>query len=66
MAIQRQRRWVATFARNPWRNSSGICINIGTRLTDSLIGKNVRITKDYKTPKACRMMLGDNSEVSII
>lgn len=39
---------------------------IGSRLADSLIGKNVRIEKDMRTPKAYRMMLGDNSEVSVI
>ena len=40
--------------------------NIGGRLADSLIGKNVRIEKDSKKPQAYRMMLGDNSEVSVI
>ena len=41
-------------------------LNIGSRLADSLIGKNVRIEKDAKKPRAYRMMLGDNSEVSVI
>lgn len=40
--------------------------NIGGRLADSLIGKNVRIEKDGKKPRAYRMMLGDNSEVTVI
>lgn len=40
--------------------------NIGGRLADSLTGKNVKITKDSKKPRAYRMMLGDNSEVSVI
>ena len=39
---------------------------IGSRLEDSLIGKNVRIEKDAGKPQAYRMMLGDNSEVSVI
>jgi len=41
-------------------------LDIGSRLADSLIGKNVRIDKNAKTPKAYRLMLGDNSEVSVI
>lgn len=41
-------------------------LNIGSRLADSLIGKNVKITKDSRTPKAYRVMLGDNSEVSVL
>ncbi|MCL5105570.1 MAG: glucose-1-phosphate thymidylyltransferase [Armatimonadetes bacterium] len=41
-------------------------INIGSRLEDSLIGKNVRIDQDGKKPKAYRMMVGDNSTVSVI
>lgn len=41
-------------------------LNIGSRLEDSLIGKNVTIEKDAKKPKAYRMMLGDNSAVSVI
>lgn len=39
---------------------------IGSRLEDSLIGKNVKITKDHKKPRAYRIMVGDNSEVSVI
>ncbi|MCE5323576.1 glucose-1-phosphate thymidylyltransferase [bacterium] len=41
-------------------------LGIGSRLEDSLIGKNVRIDKDHKKPKAYRMMVGDNSTVSVI
>jgi glucose-1-phosphate thymidylyltransferase len=41
-------------------------LDIGSRLADSLIGKNVRISKNAKTPKAYRVMLGDNSEVSVL
>lgn len=41
-------------------------LNIGSRLEDSLIGKNVTIEKDAKKPKAYRMMLGDNSAVSVV
>lgn len=40
--------------------------NIGSRLADSLIGKNVRVCKNSTTPVAYRLMLGDNSEVSVI
>ncbi|MEN6357694.1 MAG: glucose-1-phosphate thymidylyltransferase [Armatimonadota bacterium] len=41
-------------------------LGIGSRLEDSLIGKNVKIAKDHKIPKAYRMMVGDNSAVSVI
>jgi glucose-1-phosphate thymidylyltransferase len=35
------------------------------RVTDSLIGKNVRIYREPVKPSAFRFMLGDNSEVGI-
>jgi glucose-1-phosphate thymidylyltransferase len=40
-------------------------LDIGTRVADSLIGKNVRITRAPVKPSAYRFMLGDNSEVCI-
>lgn len=40
--------------------------NIGSRLEDSLIGKNVTIDRDGRRPRAYRMMVGDNSAVSIM
>ena len=39
--------------------------DIGTRVADSLIGKNVKITRVPVKPSAYRFMLGDNSEVWI-
>ena len=39
--------------------------NLGTRVEDSLIGKNVRIYREPMKPSAYRFMLGDNSEVGI-
>jgi len=41
-------------------------LDIGSRLADSLVGKNVKISKNSRTPKAYRVMLGDNSEVSVL
>jgi len=41
-------------------------LNIGSRLEDSLIGRNVTIEKDGKKPRAYRMMVGDNSAVGVI
>lgn len=41
-------------------------LDIGSRLADSLIGKNANISRNHKTPRAYRMMLGDNSEVSVL
>jgi glucose-1-phosphate thymidylyltransferase len=39
--------------------------DLGTRVADSLIGKNVKITRVPVKPSAYRFMLGDNSEVWI-
>lgn len=40
--------------------------DLGARIEDSLIGKNVEVTKSPIKPKAYRFMLGDNSKVGII
>jgi glucose-1-phosphate thymidylyltransferase len=40
--------------------------NLGGRLEESLIGKNVVVEKTQKRPLSYKMMLGDNSQVSII
>ena len=39
--------------------------DLGTRVADSLIGKNVKISRRKLKPSAYRFMLGDNSEVWI-
>jgi glucose-1-phosphate thymidylyltransferase len=39
--------------------------DLANRVTDSLIGKNVRIYRIPVKPSAYRFMLGDNSEVGI-
>ncbi len=44
----------------------GSCVqDLGTRVADSLIGKNVKIKRMPLKPSAYRFMLGDNSEVWI-
>ena len=40
-------------------------LDLANRVTDSLIGKNVRIYRQPVKPSAYRFMLGDNSEVGI-
>jgi len=40
--------------------------DIRTRVTDSLIGKNVEVMKHPRLPKAYRFMLGDSSKVWIL
>ncbi|MGB3906105.1 MAG: glucose-1-phosphate thymidylyltransferase [Anaerolineae bacterium] len=39
--------------------------DIGTRIEDSVIGRNVKITRSPLRPKAYRMMIGDNSQIGI-
>src|SRR5690606_32776043 len=39
--------------------------NLGTRIESSLLGRNVRLARGSETPRALRMMVGDNSEVLI-
>jgi glucose-1-phosphate thymidylyltransferase len=44
----------------------GSCLrDLSNRVTDSLIGRNVRIYREPVKPSAYRFMLGDNSEVGI-
>lgn len=38
---------------------------IGHRLSDSLLGRNVRLTKTDRKPVSFRLMVGDNSEVEV-
>ena len=40
--------------------------DIGARIEDSLIGRNVEVTRSPLRPKAYRMTLGDNSQVCIL
>jgi glucose-1-phosphate thymidylyltransferase len=40
--------------------------NVGRRIEDSLIGKDVEITRSPSRPEALRLMLGDNSRVGLI
>ncbi|MHB0977108.1 MAG: glucose-1-phosphate thymidylyltransferase [Candidatus Aquicultorales bacterium] len=40
--------------------------NIGGRLEDSLLGRNVRVHKSDTKPRAFRLMVGDNSEIEVI
>jgi len=40
--------------------------DISTRITDSLVGKNVEVKKYHKLPRAYRFMLGDSSKVWIL
>lgn len=40
-------------------------LDIGTRLSDSLIGKNVEVRREQRRPRVWRLMLGDSSQVSV-
>ena len=39
--------------------------DLSNRVTDSLVGRNVRIFRQPVKPSAYRFMLGDNSEIGI-
>ncbi|MBU2599851.1 glucose-1-phosphate thymidylyltransferase [bacterium] len=41
-------------------------VDIGSRIEDSLIGKNVEVVKSPLKPKAYRFMLGDYSQVGVL
>jgi glucose-1-phosphate thymidylyltransferase len=41
-------------------------LDIGSRLSDSLIGKNVVLRRGVKRPRAYRLMVGDNSEITVL
>jgi glucose-1-phosphate thymidylyltransferase len=40
--------------------------NIGSRIGNSLIGKNVTISKSGKPPRSYSFMVGDNSEIIVL
>ncbi len=40
--------------------------NIGSRIGNSLIGKNAKITKSNKPPRSYSFMVGDNSEIVVL
>ena len=39
--------------------------HVGTRITDSLLGENCRVFCLNQRPRACRLMLGDNSQLEM-
>lgn len=39
---------------------------LGHRLSDSLLGKNVRLCRTRRKPECYRLMVGDNSEVEVV
>jgi len=39
---------------------------IGSRIEDTLLGKNVKVHRSNTKPKAYRLMVGDNSEIEVI
>lgn len=40
--------------------------SIGSRIEDSLLGRNVKVHKSDRKPRAYRLMVGDNSEVEVL
>jgi glucose-1-phosphate thymidylyltransferase len=41
-------------------------IGIGSRMSDSLIGRNVIVQRGDKPPRVFRLMVGDNSEITVL
>ncbi|MNT75663.1 hypothetical protein D3C72_2145800 [compost metagenome] len=46
--------------------SGSSILDINGRIVDSLLGKNVEVTRGELKPKAYRLMVGDNSQFSIV
>ncbi len=44
---------------------SAVC-DLAGRMESSLLGRNVRIGRDHRQPRAYRFMVGDNSEIGIL
>lgn len=40
-------------------------LDLGSRLSDSLIGRNVVLRRGNRPPRAYRLMVGDNSEFNV-
>jgi glucose-1-phosphate thymidylyltransferase len=40
-------------------------LDLEGRMADSLIGRNVEVTREHRRPRVMRMMLGDNSQVCV-
>ena len=41
-------------------------IDIGSRLSDSLMGRNVSVRRGNQLPRSYRLMVGDNSEITVL
>jgi glucose-1-phosphate thymidylyltransferase len=41
-------------------------VDIGSRMSDSLIGRNVVVRRGTRPPRAYRLMVGDNSEITVL
>ena len=46
-------------------NGSQVC-NLAGRVESSLLGRNVKIVRDDRQPRAYRFLVGDNSEIAIL
>lgn len=46
--------------------SGSIVEDLGTRMEASLLGRNVKLTRNDGMPKTLRLLVGDNSEIEII
>ena len=40
--------------------------NLAGRMESSLLGRNVKIGRDHRQPRAYRFLVGDNSEIGIL
>ena len=41
-------------------------LDLAGRIESSLLGRNVRISRDDRQPRAYRFLVGDNSEIGIL
>ena len=45
--------------------AGSVVVGLDVRIEASLLGRNARVTRDSRQPRAYRLMLGDNSEIAV-
>ena len=46
--------------------AGSVVCDLDGRIESSLLGRNVRVGRDHRQPRAYRFLVGDNSEIGIL